>query len=146
MDTITEQEAKRVGQSCVCLSVQQAARVVGRMFDDALRPLEITNWQFSLLMVVAGLDRPSITALASQLSTDRTTITANLKPLERRGLVAVGRDEADARARRVHLTPAGGRLAKSAFEIWKGVNREATRKLDGLGLDEFRRALAALAG
>ena len=44
-----------VRDTCLCLHLQRSARVVARRFDDALRPLDLTNGQFSLLM---SLNRP----------------------------------------------------------------------------------------
>src|SRR5690242_684830 len=98
---------RRVCNTCICLHLQQAARAVARRFDAALRPLGLTSGQFSLLM---SLNRPkaaSIGDISALLAMDRTTLTANLKPLARRGLVTVSVDEADKRSRRLTLTPAG---------------------------------------
>src|SRR5437588_515488 len=82
-----------VRDACLCLHLQRAARAVARRFDAALRPLGLTSGQFSLLM---SLNRPqpaSIGNVSSLLAMDRTTLTANLKPLERRGLVTVSAGE-----------------------------------------------------
>jgi len=138
-------DALYVGQNCVCLSLQQAARVVGRLFDDALRPLDMTNWQFSLLMQVAGQGTPTIGELAASLATDRTTITANLKPLERRGLVEIHKDESDARTRRVIMTKLGARTMRSAYDIWTHVNAGAVKKVGSLNIGQLREGLSALA-
>src|SRR4029077_17433201 len=94
----------RVRDTCLCLHVQRAARAVARRFDEALRPLALTNGQFSLLMSLNRPEPPSIGSVAHLLGMDRTTLTANLKPLERRGLVTVTVDRADKRSRRMALT------------------------------------------
>ena len=96
-----------VRDTCLCLHLQRAARAVARRFDDALRPLGLTNGQFSLLMSLNRPEPPTIGSVAALLAMDRTTLTANLKPLERRGLVEVAVDQADRRSRRLSLTPAG---------------------------------------
>src|ERR1700761_7713144 len=100
----------RVRDCCLCLHVQRAARALGRRFDDALRPFGLTNGQFSLLM---SLNRPQpagMASVASVLAMDRTTLTAALKPLERRGLIKVAVDPADRRSRLLSLTPEGTKL------------------------------------
>src|SRR5690606_11345953 len=97
----------QVRDTCLCLHVQRAARAVARRFDDAFRPLDLTNGQFSLLMSLNRPEPPRIGQVSSVLAMDLTTLTANLKPLERRGLVAVEVDEADRRSRRLRLTRAG---------------------------------------
>src|SRR5215471_18350260 len=88
-----------VRDSCLCLHVQRAARALARRFDDALRPLGLTNGQFSLLMSLNRPEAPAIGAVASLLAMDRTTLTAALKPLERRGLIKIRTDHDDHRAR-----------------------------------------------
>src|SRR3978361_1849131 len=84
---------------CLCLHIQRAARALARRFDQALRPVELTNGQFSLLMSLNRPEPPPMAPVASLLAMDRTTLTAALKPLERRGLVEVAPDPADRRGR-----------------------------------------------
>src|SRR5580693_3576879 len=96
-----------VRDHCLCLHVQRAARALGRRFDDALRPIGLTQGQFSLLTSLSRAEPPTIGAVATLLALDRTTLTANLKPLERRGLVKVVVDPDDRRSRRLILTAAG---------------------------------------
>lgn len=108
-----------VRDACLCLHVQRAARALARHFDEALRPLDLTNGQFSLLM---SLNRPKPAAMkdvAALLAMDRTTLTAALKPLERRGLVEVRIDPADRRGRLLVLTTAGTALLAAAVPIWE---------------------------
>jgi len=88
-----------VRDCCLCLYVQRAARALARRFDDALRPLGLTNGQFSLLMSLNRPKPPGMAAVASLLAMDRTTLTAALKPLRRRGLLKVTPDPADGRGR-----------------------------------------------
>ncbi len=78
-----------VRDSCLCLHVQRAARALARRFDEALRPVGLTSGQFSLLMALNRPAPPTIGSVAGLLAMDRTTLTAALKPLERRGLVTV---------------------------------------------------------
>src|SRR6202046_2373882 len=86
-----------VRDTCLCLHVQRAARALARRFDVALRPVGLTNGQFSLLMSLNRPSPPAMGSVASLLAMDRTTLTAALKPLERRGLVKVTTDRLDRR-------------------------------------------------
>src|SRR5712675_279363 len=97
----------RVRDTCLCLHVQQAARALARRFDEALRPLALTNGQFSLMMSLNRPKPPGMASVASLLAMDRTTLTAALKPLQRRALVNITVDPADRRARLMTLTPKG---------------------------------------
>lgn len=108
-----------VRDSCLCLHVQRAARAVARRYDELLRPLGLTNGQFSLLMSLHRPEPPTMGQVSSVLAMDRTTLTANLKPLERRGLVAIKVDEADRRSRRLQLTEAGRELLRKALPLWE---------------------------
>jgi DNA-binding MarR family transcriptional regulator len=129
---------------CMCLHVQRAARTVARRFDDALRPLGLTNGQFSLL---TSLNRPEparMAAIAALLTMDRTTLTAALKPLERRGLVEVAVDPADRRSRMLTLTGPGRSLLATALPIWKRTHAQVERLLAGSNPDLLRRDLRAL--
>lgn len=111
-----------VRDTCLCLHLQRAARTVARHFDNALRPLGLTNGQFSLMMSLNRPAPPSMGEVSTALAIDRTTLTANLKPLERRGLVRVTIDGADRRARRVALTPAGHALMLAALPVWRATH------------------------
>src|ERR1700730_4227053 len=89
----------RVRDCCLCLHVQRAARTLARRFDEALRPVGLTNGQFSLMM---SLNRPAPAGMgpvAALRGWARTPRPAALKPLERRGLVTVAADPADRRSR-----------------------------------------------
>src|SRR5271163_1496786 len=96
-----------VRDCCLCLHAQRAARALARRFDEALRPVGLTNGQFSLLMALNRPEPPPMGPVADLLAMDRTTLTAALKPLERRGLVHVLRDQSDRRTRILKLTDDG---------------------------------------
>src|SRR5690349_4567393 len=108
-----------VRDTCLCLHLQRAARAVARRFDDALRPVGLTSGQFSLLMSLNRPEPPNIGSVSALLAMDRTTLTANLKPLERRGLVTVASDPTDKRARRLRLTESGRTALATALPAWR---------------------------
>jgi DNA-binding MarR family transcriptional regulator len=141
-DSLSTAQTHHVRDTCLCLHVQRAARTLARRFDEALRPYGLTNGQFSLL---TALNRPApapMSAVARLLAMDRTTLTANLKPLERRRLVKVAVDPDDRRGRVVTLTAAGRKLLAAAFPAW----RETHGAIEPLlrGADRFRADLRAL--
>jgi DNA-binding MarR family transcriptional regulator len=133
-----------VRDTCLCLHLQRAARAVARRFDATLRPLNLTNGQFSLLMSLNRAKPASIGSVSALLAMDRTTLTANLKPLERRGLVKVSIDDDDKRARRLKLTPAGRGLLVAAVPIWKQTHAEVDSLLARANSEELRVDLRAL--
>lgn len=133
-----------VRDTCLCLHVQRAARALARRFDDALRPFGLTNGQFSLMM---SLNRPapaSMKSVTTLLAMDQTTLTAALKPLQRRGWVNMEPDPRDRRARLLSLTPSGKSALAAAVPIWKVTHAALEERLpDGDG-GRLRRDLAAL--
>ena len=102
-----------VRDTCLCLHVQRAARALARHFDEVMRPLSLTHGQFSLLMALNRPDPAGLGAVAALLAMDRTTLTAALKPLERRGLVAVSPDPKDRRGRRLADRGLSRRLSRA---------------------------------
>jgi DNA-binding MarR family transcriptional regulator len=133
-----------VRDTCLCLHVQRAARALARRFDTVLQPLGLTSGQFSLLMSLNRPEAPSIGSVAALLAMDRTTLTANLKPLERRGLVKVTVDKEDRRSRRLTITAAGRALLAKAFPLWKKAHAEAEQLVTACKPDALRDALRAL--
>jgi DNA-binding MarR family transcriptional regulator len=133
-----------VRDTCLCLHAQRTARALARRFDEALRPVGLTNGQFSLLMSVNRPEPASMRSVASLLAMDRTTLTAALKPLERRGLIAVNPDPDDRRSRFITLTPEGSDLLASAVPIWERTHREV-EALTGGDADRLRTHMRALA-
>ncbi|MEZ5855996.1 MAG: MarR family transcriptional regulator [Hyphomicrobiaceae bacterium] len=134
-----------VRDRCLCLHLQRAARAIARRFDEALRPFAITSGQFSLLMSLNRPQAPRIGDVANLLAMDRTTLTANLKPLERRGLLKVEPDPQDKRIRRLEITDLGRKILAAALPIW----RETHDEIDGLlpartDPERLRKSLRAL--
>ena len=115
------QAARRIAQECSGIRVRQASRLLTRIYDEALRPLGIQASQLSVLIAVAlvGENGGNYGAVARALSMDRTTLTRNLAPLEKAGLLRVSRSPTDARARIVSLTRAGEKLIERAFPRWE---------------------------
>lgn len=133
-----------VRDTCLCLHLQRAARALARRFDEALRPLGLTSGQYSMMMALNQPAPPSIGVVASILCVDRTTMTAALKPLERRGLVTVSVDNSDRRSRRLKLTAAGRALLARAVPVWRRTHAEIDRLVPDAGAERLRRDLRAL--
>ena len=133
-----------VRDCCLCLHVQRAARALARRFDEALRPFGLTNGQFSLLMSLNRPEPPPMGPVASLLAMDRTTLTAALKPLERRGLVKVSADPSDRRSRILKLTGKGRNLLASAMPVWQSTHHEVEQLVPNGNPDELRKSLRSL--
>lgn len=130
-NVVSREMTLHIRDTCLCLHVQRAARRLARCFDEALRPLDLTSGQFSLLMSLNRPEPPAMGEVAELLAMDRTTLTAMLKPLQRRGLVKVGVDPRDKRSRRPALTHKGRGLLAKAVPIWQRTHAQLDEKLHG---------------
>jgi DNA-binding MarR family transcriptional regulator len=126
------------------LHAQRAARALARCFDEALRPVGLTNGQFSLLVSLDRKEPPRMAGVASLLAMDRTTLTAALKPLERRGLVNVKADASDRRSRLLTLTSKGRALLERAVPIWEQTHRDVESRLPDGDAERLRAGLRTL--
>ena len=134
-----------VRDRCLCLHLQRAARAIGRSFDEALRPVGLTNGQYSLLVALNRPEPPRIGDVAQLLAMDRTTLTANLKPLQRGGLLTVVSDKHDKRSRRLVLTDAGRDVLVRAVPIWRETHDKIDRLIAGGNIDRLKAGLLSLA-
>ena len=125
---------------CTCAVLRRTARRVTQAYDRALRPAGVKLTQYSVLANVLHDGGLSITGLAERLAMDRTTLTRNLRPMERAGWIEIGPGP-DRRSRAVRITAAGRRVFDAAFPLWQAAERGFRR---GLGRDtaaELRRLL-----
>src|ERR1700716_2103014 len=134
----------KVRDTCLCLHLQRATRAVARRFDELMRPAGLTSGQFSLLTSLNRPEPPTIGSVAALLAMDRTTLTANLKPLERRKLLKIAVDKEDKRSRRLVITPAGRALLSKAFPIWKQTHVELESRISHGSADDLRSALRTI--
>ncbi len=133
-----------VRDRCLCLHVQRAARALARRFDGELRPFDLTNGQFSLLMSLNRPEPPPMGPVASLLAMDRTTLTAALKPLQRRGLIAIESDPSDRRSRVLILTDKGRTLLARAVPVWQRTHEEIEKLAPTLDWNALRDNLRAI--
>jgi DNA-binding MarR family transcriptional regulator len=136
--------ARKVAQDCTGLRIRQASRLLTRIYDDSLRPLGILESQFSVLVGVAmfGDKGAPMGALAGKLVIDPTTLSRNVVPLEKAGLLRVARSAEDARARVVILTRAGERLIETAYPLWEDAQNRVRRALGDQRFDALRSRLS----
>lgn len=125
---------------CACLNFRKASRVVTQIYDGALESAGIRATQFSLLVAVHLASRATISRIAADLGMDRTTLTRNLKPLSRAGLLMVARG-GDRRTREVALTGEGRATLAKALPLWQKAQSQVVAEL---GADRWGRLLPEL--
>jgi DNA-binding MarR family transcriptional regulator len=129
-----------VQQSCLSMALRQAARTLTQRYDAAFSTAGIRSTQFSVLVALAQAPSVPLSRLAEALIMDRTTLTRNLAPLVRRGLVAESGAE-DKRVRSYALTPRGKQLLARALPDWKSAQARMLRALAAEDAEQLRRIL-----
>ena len=135
---------QEIRDQCLCLATQRAARLLARRFDRLFAPLGLTNGQFSMLVALSGQWKPRLGELADFLAMDSTTVTAAVKTLEKRGLVMLLPDEADARVRRPGLTDAGRAVVAQAVPLWRAEHALVNTEMAGQDPAELAQILRQL--
>jgi DNA-binding MarR family transcriptional regulator len=142
--TLPIETVHEIRDQCLCLATQRAARLLARRFDRLLVPLGLTNGQFSLLVALSGQWKPRLGEVAEFLGMDSTTMTAAVKRLDKRGLVSLKPDEADARARRLALTEEGRDVVTRAVPLWREEHARVHAEMAGQNPLELARTLGQL--
>jgi len=111
---------------CACFNIRKVSRVVTQIYDEAMQEVGLRGTQFTIMSNIASYQSLTISVLAEKLVMDRTTLTRNLKPLEKQGLLVIipGMDR---RTRAVELTAAGHKVLATALPLWKQAQQKITR-------------------
>lgn len=131
----------QVPATCMGLHIRRASRIITQVYDAALRPVELVVNQFTLLVALHLFESVPITQLAQELFVDQTTLTRNLKLLEKRGLIAI-EPGTDRRVRLASLTPKGYEIMVQAFPLWEQAQITVQQQL---GQQKAQTLLALLA-
>ena len=127
-------DLSRAASECTLFNIRRASRAITQIYDAAFAPLGLKGNQFTLLTAIALIGEPTMTQLGKSLGTDRTTLTRNLAPLERAGLIrtTIGSDR---RSRIVKMTPRGSHRLAQAFPLWK---RTQARVIQAMGKSRWQ--------
>jgi DNA-binding MarR family transcriptional regulator len=108
----------RACRQCLCTAARRRSRELTRAFEKAMRGAGLRGTQFNLLATLVQTGPIPLTRLADLLGLERTTLTRNLRPLIRDGLLRIDEGE-DRRVRRAAITPKGEEAARRAYPFWK---------------------------
>jgi DNA-binding MarR family transcriptional regulator len=129
---------------CNCLALRQASRYITGVYDQVLSEAGLRVTQFSILYKLLGLGPMTVNQMSAELVMDRTTLTRNLKPLERDALVTTGPSEHDKRERVIVLTPAGKAKVKAVLPLWRRAQQTFERNFGSERALELRMLLRAV--
>ena len=123
-----------IAQDCIGVRMRILSRVITKMYDDALRPLDLKTSQLNILVVIArrGLARPA--EICSRLKMDISTVSRNVDRMQTRGWIEVVDDEEDGRAHQFRLSPEGRQLLEKAKPAWEKAQEKVTKLLGRTGV------------
>jgi DNA-binding MarR family transcriptional regulator len=134
---VASSKLEEAARACACANLRKAARVVTQLFDGVLAPSGLKATQFTLLITSRLMGETPAGELAGTMAMDRTTLSRNLKPLVREGLLEVQPGE-DGRTRLVRVTPEGERALADAYPLWQ---RAQEAVVTALGADRYEALL-----
>lgn len=141
MENIDEKLVNANVRNCACFNLRKTSRAITQHYDRLLQPSGLRVTQFTILAVIATAESIAITRMAKQLVMDRTTLTRNLRPLEKRGFIEIIPGD-DLRTRYVTLSKKGRNVLTKALPLWE----EAQQRFEeGLGKVNFQSLLSDLA-
>lgn len=128
-------------QGCTLLRLQNAARVAAQLYAGYYTELDLTAAQFGTLAYLYRDGVHSVGTLADAVHTDQTTLTRNLRLLEKRGLISQTVAADDRRRRDIRLTPDGKRLLQKALLQWQQAQAALTEKIGRTQTADLNRRL-----
>ena len=126
---------------CVSYNLRKASRIVSKLYTREMRSAPVRGPQFSLMMMIARRQSPTISELARDTGADRTTMTRNLDQLEKKGLIRVTQGK-NMRTKAVELAPKGKVALERSISYWQ---KAQAKVLKALGEERWNRMLNDLA-
>ena len=126
---------------CACASARTVARTLTQLYDEVLRETGLEAPQFALLMTLDQAGPSSQADLGRRFALDKTTISRNLRWLERQGWVAAAA-AADRRERQFALTAEGRKRFAAARPRWREAQRLLRAQMTGAEWNTMFRSFA----
>lgn len=130
---------------CACFNLRKTTRAVTQYYDRFLIPTGLRTTQFTILAALKTLSETPLTHLAEILVMDRTTLTRNLGPLEREGMIEIRPGE-DRRKRIAAITKTGEKALEKAIPLWSRAQETVIEKMGDESFHFFLKTLRSLTG
>ncbi len=142
-DTNRRQE---FGRTCVVYNLRRASRAVTQLYEEHLKPSGLLPTQFTLLAAVRVMGPVKMSVIAEELVLDRTTLTRNIRPLEREGLVSIISAKSDQRMREISITNKGLKKLEEAIPCWQEAQDLTKKMLSASRIERMLGDLRAIVG
>jgi len=138
-------DAREVIHACAGMNIRAAERQITRFLEARMRGIDLSIAQFGLMAHIAAVGDDTIGALAERLSLDQSTLSRNLRSLERDGLIEIAVVDADLRRRAIWLTEEGARRLETAIPLWRRAHEALSALIDPRDVRRIAAATTALA-
>ncbi len=129
---------------CLCAVIRKTGRILTRKYDHHLKASGLKITQFSMLANIARKPGITVSELAKTLFMDQTTVTRNLRVLEKSGYVHIKAETTDNRIRRILVSDIGKAKMKKARPLWEKAQLEMDRMIGRESIDGLLRNLNKL--
>lgn len=142
MGTASQQHTiDKVASECVAVRLRMVNRVVTKMYDDALRSLDLKVSQMNILVAAAKMGTARPVEVCEYLHLDVSTLSRNVERMKVRGWLEVVPDDNDGRSQPFRLTPRGRKLLEKAIPAWSEAQQQVSILLgDGI-VDQLNQAM-----
>ena len=112
---------------CMCAVIRKTGRLLTKKYDQYLKPSGLKITQFSMLANIARNPGIAVSKLAELIVMDQTTVTRNLRVLEKAGYIHIETDATDQRIKRIQITDFGMSRMDEARPFWEKAQLEMER-------------------
>jgi len=115
---ITNNEMDSILGDCYLHRIRMLSRTITRVYDDALKPLDLKVTQMNLLGVVTKLGPISPGEMCQKLQMEKSTLCRNVERLIKYEWIKLVPGE-DNRSHQLKITSKGKEIMKKASKLWK---------------------------
>jgi MarR family transcriptional regulator, organic hydroperoxide resistance regulator len=131
---------------CLCAVIRKTGRVLTRKYDDYLKASGVKVTQFSMLANIARNPGITVSGLAKMLFMDQTTVTRNLRVLEKSGYIHIGTEAIDYRIKRILVSDIGTAKLDEARPLWEKAQLDMDRVLGRKSIGRLLKSLSKITG
>jgi DNA-binding MarR family transcriptional regulator len=136
-------DARALVETCPGAQSRRAARRITQFLDRELAATGISSAQLALLAEIAAAEDDTLGALAERTSLEQSTLSRNLRTLEKAGLIEITAVESDLRRRAAWLTEAGARRLEAAIPVWRKAQAKLGKEISPALVGRLARATAS---
>ena len=122
-------------EPCYNLALRKTCRLINQFYQQRISPTGLKIGQFSILRATFFCKETNNKQLQRILVLNQTTLSRNLKPLIRDGLLKLRAKQDDKRVKIISLSEAGMQVYLQTVPLWEQAQRELDMKIGEQGIN-----------